>query len=97
MQAMIMCQFINRLSRKNGCVVIPYNVRCEGEATAFDEYFRPTCVREHSYRYDSFNEQCRTLKSTRLKNVQRALSTKKPWGKTYSKQSVRQLFISIRI
>ena len=97
MQAMIMCQFINRLSRKNGCVVIPYNVRCEGEATAFDEYFRPTCGQEHSYRYDSFDEQCRTLKFTLLKNVQRALSTKKPCDKTYSKQSVRQLFISIRI
>ena len=30
-------------------VVIPYNVRREGEYIGFDEHFRPTCVREHRY------------------------------------------------
>ncbi|MFE3575404.1 transposase [Lysinibacillus sp. NPDC059133] len=47
--------------------VIPYNVRNEGEYLEFDENFRPTCVREHSYRYDSFDEKYRTLKFTRPK------------------------------
>lgn len=41
--------------------VIPY-VRNEGEYLGFDEHFRPTCVREHSYCYDSFDEKYRTLK-----------------------------------
>ncbi|MBQ0138223.1 MAG: transposase [Kurthia sp.] len=48
-------------------VVIPYNPRREGEYVGFDEYFRPTCVREHSYCYDSFDHQYRTLKFTRPK------------------------------
>ena len=48
-------------------IVIPYNVRREGEAIGFDEHFRPTCVLEHSYCYDSFDEQYRTLKFTRPK------------------------------
>jgi len=41
-------------------VVIPYNVRNEGEYIGFDEHFRPTCVREHSYCYDSFDEKYHT-------------------------------------
>lgn len=48
-------------------VVIPYNVRNEGEYIGFDDHFRPTCVREHSYCYDSFDEKYRTLKFTRPK------------------------------
>lgn len=48
-------------------VVIPYNVRNEGETIGFDEHFRPTCVREHSYCYDSFDEKYNTLKFTRPK------------------------------
>lgn len=48
-------------------VVIPYNVRNEGEYIGFDEHFRPTCVREHSYCYDSFDEKYHTLKFTRPK------------------------------
>ena len=48
-------------------VVIPYNTRREGEYIGFDEYFRPTCVREHSYCYDSFDLHYRTLKFTRPK------------------------------
>ncbi|CAM5222846.1 IS1182 family transposase IS662 [Ureibacillus acetophenoni] len=47
--------------------VIPYNVRNEGEYVIYDEYFRPTCVREHSYCYDSFDEKYQTLKFTRPK------------------------------
>lgn len=48
-------------------VVIPYNIRNEGEIIGFDEHFRPTCVREHSYRYDSFDEKYSTLKFTQPK------------------------------
>lgn len=51
-------------------VVIPYNVRNEGEYIGFDDHFRPTCVREHSYCYDSFDEKYRTLKFTRPKECQ---------------------------
>ncbi|MER2127844.1 transposase, partial [Solibacillus sp.] len=47
--------------------VIPYNPRREGEYIGFDEHFSPTCVSEHSYCYDSFDEQYRTLKFTRPK------------------------------
>lgn len=52
---------------QNMRIVIPYNPRREGEYIGFDEHFRPTCVREHSYCYDSFDEQYRTLKFTRPK------------------------------
>lgn len=48
-------------------IVISYNVRNEGEMVGFDEHFRPTCVREHRYCYDSFDEKYRTLKFTRPK------------------------------
>ena len=51
-------------------VVIPYNVRNEGEILGFDEHFRPTCVREHSYCYDSFDEKYHTLKFTRPKECE---------------------------
>ncbi|HWL23338.1 MAG TPA: transposase [Ureibacillus sp.] len=47
--------------------VIPYNVRNEGDYIGFDAHFRPTCVREHSYCYDSFDEKYRSLKFTRPK------------------------------
>ena len=33
----------------------------------FDKHFAPTCVREHSYRYDSFDTKYETLKYTRPK------------------------------
>ncbi|KGR89431.1 transposase [Ureibacillus massiliensis 4400831 = CIP 108448 = CCUG 49529] len=48
-------------------VVIPYNTRREGEYIGFDDHFRPTCVREYSYCYDSFDEKYQTLKFTRPK------------------------------
>lgn len=47
--------------------VIPYVKRREGEMIGFDEHFRPTCVREYSYCYDSFDEKYQTLKFTRPK------------------------------
>lgn len=50
--------------------VIPYNVRRESEVIGFDQHFRPTCVREHSYRYDSFDEKYQTLKFTRPKECE---------------------------
>lgn len=48
-------------------VVIPYVKRRESEILGFDENFRPTCVREHSYCYDSFDEKYQSLKFTRPK------------------------------
>lgn len=45
--------------------IITYNKKNEEELLGFDEHFAPTCVREHSYRYNSFNEKYQTLKYTR--------------------------------
>lgn len=42
--------------------VIAYNRRREPELVGFDEHFAPTCVREHSYRYDSYDPKYETLK-----------------------------------
>lgn len=42
--------------------VIAYNRRREPELEGFDEYFAPTCVREHSYRYDSYDSKYDTIK-----------------------------------
>ena len=50
--------------------VIPYNIRNEGEFIGFDEHYRPTCVREHSYRYDSYDSNYRTLKFTQPKECE---------------------------
>lgn len=47
--------------------VIPYVKRNEPELLGFDEHFRPTCVREHSYCYDSFDKHYQSLKFTRPK------------------------------
>ncbi|WP_077300748.1 IS1182 family transposase [Virgibacillus pantothenticus] len=47
--------------------VIAYNKRNEGEPLGYDKYFAPTCFREHSYRYDSFDSKYETLKYTRPK------------------------------
>lgn len=47
--------------------VIAYNKRNETEPEGFDKHFAPTCVREHSYRYDSFDPKYETLKYTRPK------------------------------
>lgn len=50
--------------------VIPYNRRNEPELIGFDKHFAPTCVREHSYRYDSFDRKYETLKYSRPKECQ---------------------------
>lgn len=47
--------------------VIAYNKRNEGELIGFDKHFAPTCFREHSYRYDSFDTTYETLKYTKPK------------------------------
>lgn len=47
--------------------VIAYNKRNESEPIGFDKHFAPTCVREHSYRYDSFDKKHETLKYTQPK------------------------------
>jgi len=47
--------------------VIAYNKRNEPEPIGFDCNFAPTCLREHSYRYDSFDTKYETLKYTRPK------------------------------
>ena len=44
--------------------VIAYNERNEREPIGFDKHFAPTCFREHSYRYDSYDAKYETLKYT---------------------------------
>lgn len=55
---------IHRMEQRS---IIAYNKRNEGEPIGFDKHFAPTCFREHSYRYDSFDAQYGTLKYTRPK------------------------------
>jgi len=45
--------------------IIAYNKRNEPEPIGFNKYFAPTCFREHSYRYDSYDAKYETLKYTR--------------------------------
>ena len=47
--------------------VIAYNKRNESEPIGFDKNFAPTCFREHSYRYDSYDAKYETLKYTHPK------------------------------
>ena len=47
--------------------IIAYNKRREPELVGFDENFAPTCVREHSYRYDSYDPKYETIKYVRPK------------------------------
>src|SRR5699024_2110555 len=47
--------------------VIAYNKRNEPEPIGVDKHFAPTCLREHSYRYDSYDSKYETLKYTRPK------------------------------
>ncbi|MCG7333644.1 IS1182 family transposase [Salinicoccus roseus] len=47
--------------------VIAYNRRNEPEPDGFNKHFAPTCVREHAYRYDSFDTKYETLKYTQPK------------------------------
>lgn len=48
--------------------IIAYNKKNEADPIGFDKYFAPTCVREHSYRYDSYDPIYKTLKYTRPKD-----------------------------
>ncbi|MFI2859286.1 transposase [Paenibacillus sp. JSM ZJ436] len=50
--------------------VIAYNRRREPELVGFDEHFAPTCVREHAYRYDSYDPKYETIKYVRPKECQ---------------------------
>lgn len=50
--------------------VIAYNRRREPEMVGFDEHFAPTCVREHSYRYDSYDPKYESLKYVRPKECE---------------------------
>lgn len=56
-----------QVHRMNSYSMIAYNKRNEPELLGFDKHFAPTCVREHSYRYDSFDKTYQTLKFTRPK------------------------------
>jgi transposase len=56
-----------QIHRMRHQAVIAYNKRNEPEPIGFDKHFAPTCVREHSYRYDSFDTKYETLKYTRPK------------------------------
>lgn len=51
--------------RMNAQSIIAYNKKNEPEPIGFDKYFAPTCVREYSYRYDSYDSKHETLKYTR--------------------------------
>ncbi|TPG70368.1 hypothetical protein EEL31_18965 [Brevibacillus laterosporus] len=44
-----------QIGRMNAQAIIAYNKRNEGEIIGFDSHFAPTCVRECSYRYDSYD------------------------------------------
>src|SRR5699024_724242 len=53
--------------RMNQQSIIAYNRRNESELIGFDKHFAPTCFREHSYRYDSYDTKYETLKYTQPK------------------------------
>ncbi|MHA6261559.1 transposase, partial [Sporosarcina sp. CAU 1771] len=59
-----------QLSNQDLQAVIPYNRRNEGEIIGYDEHFAPTCVLEHSYRYDSFDSKYKSLKYSRPKECE---------------------------
>ena len=56
-----------QIHRMDGYSIIAYNKKNESELVGFDKNFAPTCVREHSYRYDSFDKRYESLKYTRPK------------------------------
>jgi len=56
-----------QLMNQNLQAVIPYNRRNEGEIIGYADFFAPTCVLEHSNRYDSLDPKYNTLKYTRPK------------------------------
>ncbi|WP_066148204.1 transposase [Neobacillus novalis] len=56
-----------QLLRMDAHSIIAYNKRREGEMEGYDKHFAPTCVREHSYRYDSYDKKYKTIKYCRPK------------------------------
>ncbi|MDR6998421.1 hypothetical protein J2Y67_000849 [Neobacillus niacini] len=44
----------NQIHQMGHQAVTAYNKRNEPEPIGFDKHFAPTCVREHSYRYDCY-------------------------------------------
>ncbi|MYL35575.1 transposase [Pontibacillus yanchengensis] len=59
-----------QIHQLQGYSIIAYNKRNEPEPIGFDQHFAPTCVREHSYRYDSFDSKYQTLKYTAPKECE---------------------------
>lgn len=59
--------FYEQVHRMGNLSVIAYNKKNESEPIGFDKNFAPTCFREHTYRYDSFDTKYETLKYTRPK------------------------------
>jgi transposase len=56
-----------QLFRMDAHSIIAYNKRGGGEIVGYDQHFAPTCVREHSYRYDSYDKTYKSLKFVRPK------------------------------
>jgi transposase len=56
-----------QIHRMGAQSIIAYNKKNESALEGFDQYFAPTCVREYSYRYDSYDSTYETLKYTRPK------------------------------
>lgn len=56
-----------QVHRMKGYSIIAYNKKNEAEPIGFVGNFAPTCVREHFYRYDSFDKKYQTLKYRRPK------------------------------
>lgn len=56
-----------QIHRMNAQAIMAYNKRNERKINGLDEHFAPTCVREHSYRYDSYDKKYTTLKYVRPK------------------------------
>ncbi|PLR88958.1 transposase [Bacillus sp. T33-2] len=59
-----------QLFRMDAHCIIAYNKRGEGEMAGYDQHFAPTCVREHSYRYDSYDKKYKSLKYVRPKECE---------------------------
>ncbi len=54
-------QHIHRMGHQS---TIAYNKRNEREMLGYNQHFAPTCFREHSYLYDSYDPQYEALKYT---------------------------------
>lgn len=51
--------------KRKAQAITAYNRKREAEMMGYDAYFAPTCVREHAYRYDSYDAKYETLKYVR--------------------------------